>query len=334
MGAETSPEFDVTSAVGAANDNKGFVSVGSAAGDALATMFISNGEAGAVTLDGANGNLNAAVWHYANVPDHGVVQIYDDTGAATAHLFASETAGGGLMTLGPNGSTNAFLNAYGSSPDQGVLLLYDDNDEVRVRLDLTESAGRLWTHGPNGNSNVYLGPLGGLPDHGAILIGDSVGSSEVGMYVDSSGDGLIYADIKNFRTDHPYDPSSEIWYACVEGPEAAAYARGTDQLVNGSAEVVLPEHFEVLVAEGTMTVSVTPQSADSEGLAVVDKGPSGFSVRELRRGKGTYDFDWEVKAVRKGYEDYEAVRPKRDELAMEILPEVTHPSAEDPHPIP
>ncbi|MBL0295570.1 MAG: hypothetical protein IPQ04_15295 [Saprospiraceae bacterium] len=31
-------------------------------------------------------------------------------------------------------------------------------------------------------------------------------------------------------------------------------------------------------------------------------------LKELRKGTGNHNFDWEVKAVRKGYENYEVIR--------------------------
>ena len=49
------------------------------------------------------------------------------------------------------------------------------------------------------------------------------------------GQGEIHADIKSFRVPSPSQPGSHIWYACPEGPEAAAYLRGTGSLVDGSA---------------------------------------------------------------------------------------------------
>lgn len=58
-----------------------------------------------------------------------------------------------------------------------------------------------------------------------------------------------------------------------------------------------------------VTVLVTPLSAQSKGLAVVEKSRERFVVRELLSGTGTYEFDWEVKAVRRRYERYEVVRP-------------------------
>ena len=57
-----------------------------------------------------------------------------------------------------------------------------------------------------------------------------------------------------------------------------------------------------------MTVILTPLSASSEGLAVIEKTTSGFKVKELRSGTGNYSFDWEVKCVRQGFENYQVVR--------------------------
>lgn len=58
----------------------------------------------------------------------------------------------------------------------------------------------------------------------------------------------------------------------------------------------------------TVTVILTPHSADTYGLAVVEKTAEGIRVRELRGGRGNFGFDYEVKGVRKGYEDYRVIR--------------------------
>jgi len=57
-----------------------------------------------------------------------------------------------------------------------------------------------------------------------------------------------------------------------------------------------------------ITVQLTPLSADSLGLAVISKGVDKIQVKELHRGTGNYDVDWEVKSVRNGYEQYQVVR--------------------------
>jgi len=124
----------------------------------------------------------------------------------------------------------------------------------------------------------------------------------------STNQSTVTADVKNFHIPYPKQAGKELWYACIEGPEAGAYERGTATLVNGEAFVLFTEHFEYVINPETATVSITPLSADSEGIAVIEKTAKGFRVKELRKGAGNYKFDWEVKAVRKGYENYEVIR--------------------------
>jgi hypothetical protein len=48
---------------------------------------------------------------------------------------------------------------------------------------------------------------------------------------------------------------------------------------------------------------------------VKEKSTERIVVRELMNGKGNYEFDWEVKCIRKSYEDYRVIRPT-EELAL------------------
>jgi hypothetical protein len=134
------------------------------------------------------------------------------------------------------------------------------------------------------------------------------------MTFDTNGNSIVQADVKSFSMSHPTQPDTDIVYACIEGPEAAVFVRGTAHLVNGEASVSLPDHFVHVANPDTMTIQVTPLSTDSMGLAVVPKGLTGFVVRELQRGSGNYDFDWDVKCARRGHEDYRVTRP-RGEMA-------------------
>lgn len=178
----------------------------------------------------------------------------------------------------------------------------------------TANAGRLTMYGGSGSGNVYLTRENANDDHGWIDVSDASSNPQAGIYVNSSGNGIVWGDTKNFRMDNPRDAATEIVYACVEGPEAAAYLRGTGQLVNGRAVVDFPEHFRDVIVAAGMTVQLTPRDASSEGLAVVDRSLSGFEVAELRSGRGSYAFDWEVKGVRAGYEDYEVIRSKSQDI--------------------
>ncbi len=132
------------------------------------------------------------------------------------------------------------------------------------------------------------------------------------MYVNSSSQGVLEADIKTFRMAHPNMPDTDIVYTCVEGPEVAAYVRGTANLLNGTAEIEFPEHFQIVANENSLTIQLTPLSADSRGLAVIQKNGTGFEVQELFEGTGNYSFDWEAKCIRKGYEDFQVLQESHE----------------------
>jgi hypothetical protein len=228
--------------------------------------------------------------------------IQQGTGSGTALKLKSVAGGGNKDFIIQTGGSVHYANIDG---------------EPRVEITTnTVDAGYIITSGPGGSRNVALGSI--YPDYGAVQVYDDNSEIKAAMYVDTGGDGHIFADIKNFRVTNPRDPRTDICYACVEGPEAAAYVRGTAELVNGAAVVTLPTHFaDVAVGEG-MTVQLTPRSAQSRGLAVVDQSTEHFDVRELFDGRGTYEFHWEVKAVRQGHENFEVIRPRLERDAAGI----------------
>lgn len=123
---------------------------------------------------------------------------------------------------------------------------------------------------------------------------------------------------------HPEQKNSEIWYACPEGPEVAAYIRGTAKLINGRTVVSFPDHFSIVASSEGMTFHLTPLFESSKGLAVVEKSNKGITVAELNSGNGNYHFDYMVMAVRKSYENYEVVRtlseaePTKIDKAVEV----------------
>ena len=149
---------------------------------------------------------------------------------------------------------------------------------------------------------------------GAIICYDDIdagGNIIAGGHLHAGGN--ISADgVKNFVIDHPLRNDKKIVYACIEGPEAAVYTRGTAELINGEAWITFEEHFELVVNPETITVQLTSLSAESEGLAVVEKTANGFRIKELRKGTGNYKFDYFVQGIRKGYEDYRVIRDKSE----------------------
>jgi len=187
------------------------------------------------------------------------------------------------------------------------------NSKVVLEQDVA-NAGFIALLGTGGAQMVHMSSVIGAPDNGSIAVTDSAsaGTARAAMYVDVNGQGTILADVKNFRTPHPTQPNMDIVYACIEGPEAAVYVRGTAHLLDGGATISLPDHFVGVADPESMTTQLTPLSAASLGLAVVSKQVSGIVVKELHGGAGNYDFDWEAKCVRKGYERYQVIRPQNE----------------------
>jgi len=86
--------------------------------------------------------------------------------------------------------------------------------------------------------------------------------------------------------------------------------RGTASLVSGRAYIGFPDHFSAMAAPSSITVTLTPRSASSMGLAAVNVSSQGIQVEELGGGRNSYAFDYVAYAVRKGYEDYEVYLTK------------------------
>jgi hypothetical protein len=114
--------------------------------------------------------------------------------------------------------------------------------------------------------------------------------------------------------DYPNRPGFQIVYASLEGPEAAIYHRGTVSLSNGRATIDLPEHFTALASPGSLTVQLTPESLDSQGLGFRRVGEGRLEIGELHGGRGSYDVHFLAHAVRRGYENYQPVVARGAEL--------------------
>ena len=152
---------------------------------------------------------------------------------------------------------------------------------------------------------------------GYVAVKNFAGDNLAGMYVNTAGQGVLFSDIQFFLTADPTSSESLIAYSTIEGPEAAAYDRGTATLQGGTTTITFAQHFKHVADPGSMTVTITPLSADSKGIAVVEKTATGFTVQELFSGNGSYSFDWEVKCKRKGYEDFQPVRSRSEFVTSE-----------------
>jgi len=274
----------------------------------------------------------------------GLVRMLNSTGAVVTELGATSTDDGFLTLRDSTGDIGVGLGA-GADGSGGFLFLLDTDFNPTAFLGNTGLGGFLVLYSATGNAVVALGVdddgTGGLSlldsgdnllarmgrnvaGHGFIETKNAIGnaivritSSDAGGFIsvrNSSGTqtagiqgstGLVFGNIKSFIVPDPSDSNRMIKYTSVEGPEAAIYVRGTANLVSGQGHIDFPDHFAVMAAPSSITVSLTPRSASSMGLAAVSVSSQGIDVAELGGGTNSYSFDYVAYAVRKGFEDYE-----------------------------
>jgi hypothetical protein len=198
----------------------------------------------------------------------------------------------------------------GANPSGGDLRVHNPNGNmINETLQTKANGGLISLFSKNSTETVRLSSVNGAPDSGGSSVTNADGTQQALMTSDINGNSGVEADREHFCVSHPTQPETDSEHACLEGPEAAVYLRGTGRLVNGEATIPLPDHFVIVATPASMTVQVTPLSSDSLGLSVVAKECNGFIVKELHKGLGSYGFDWEVKCVREGHEEYQVTRP-------------------------
>ncbi|MEM7588179.1 MAG: hypothetical protein AAF560_32625 [Acidobacteriota bacterium] len=264
----------------------------------------------------------------------GLLSLRGSTDNHAARLTVDDGDDAGILWLYHNsGQVRAALEVDGFG--QGVLVLDGSDNVDRARLTVHDDtdSGFLRLRGEQADSIVEAGRVGASsPDNGSVRVLSS-GAVRANLWTSSSTDsGYLYlynptnifptiwlngatGDIwksgsNGFRTPHPKDPSREILYTSLEGPERGMYVRGSAKLRGGRATIELPEHFSVLANPKGMTVQLTPGSAETYGLAAVRKTPEKILVQELGKGKGSFAFDYVVYAARKDLPPLQVMRKR------------------------
>ncbi len=325
---------DIEAITATADDQSGFSVVNSASdtlfrvrsdGSLFLKGSVSESTYPRITLFGVNGSNNAYLGSLSETPNNGYLELNaSDTWPRIVAKVDEESAG--MLTLyGKEGYGNIGLGYVSGRPDFGYISIKDSLSNTKVSAYAGSNwAGAIWTYGSYNQPNVAIGYYDDAHE-GHVGGYNWEGNVKAAMYVNSSNGivsaDYIYGQVSGSRMSNPGQAGTDICYANLEGPEAGAYTRGTAQLVNGYATITFPDHFRAVSAEEGMTVSLVPLSAESKGLAVVYKSLNGVEIRELFDGKGNYDFDWEVKCVRQGHEEYDVIRSHT---------EVAAPAMEEP----
>ncbi len=296
----------------------------------LAELKVDNNlKVGELLLKGSNESTNVFLGSSVQNPDYGFISVHDSSGSAAAKIEIVNDGGqigtfhkgrrithtgigagkqGLNLTYGAGGNVSTTMGSSTSTPNIGFVAVYNESARLRAIQTAVADAGYTSLYGPKGNSTVLLASVSGKPNHGLISVYDDAKNSKAYMYVGYQGEGIVgadymSADLFQSYTVHPKDSNKYIAYTAIQGSEAASYIRGTARLINGEVTINLPDHFKLTVSENNITVMLTPLSSDSKGIAVLNKTNSGFVAKELFAGTGSYDFDYEVKGLRKGYEN-------------------------------
>jgi hypothetical protein len=209
---------------------------------------------------------------------------------SSSGVSGNSTNGDGVYALGRTGVEGHSSDASGT----GVYGASASGDGVRG-----ESSSGNGVHGKSSYNGVYGEGLGasaagvsGVNDNGHIgVYGRAAASSFKAGYFD--GGITIINGSKAFVEPHPTDPTKEIRYVCLEGPESGTYFRGTGHIVNGFATIAIPEHFRMVTAETGLTVVVTPEG-EMAVLACVKKSLEKIVIQ----GSKDVEFDYMVNGVR------------------------------------
>jgi hypothetical protein len=153
-----------------------------------------------------------------------------------------------------------------------------------------------------GVSATYIGVWGESKGSGYGVYGAS--ASGVAVYAAGSFGGT---GAKYFIEPHPTDPTKEIRYVCLEGPESGTYFRGTGHIVNGFSTIDVPENFRMVTSEKGLTVIAMPVGEPAM-LVCVKKSLDKIVLK----GSADVEFDYMVNGVRKAFEGFQPVSENRD----------------------
>jgi hypothetical protein len=290
-GADTSTTLPTTNAVQA-----GVVGL---SGDGIGVYAVSrNAPVWATLHDGSEATVATAVlgWH---------------TSAIVATSYSGADAGAGAVEASSSGPAPAY------GVDASISTLSGSGAGVRgVAGTIPAAADSAWSYaGVRGLGTVW-GVLGISTSLGAggFRHDSTTGAEQSGSYLGYSPTIGLYtvgntsaSGTKSFVEPHPTDPTKEIKYVALEGPEAGTYFRGKAQIVGGQAVIVVPESFRMVTDPDGLTVQVTPIGR-SVSVSVVSYDLSAIVVEA---DKDT-EFFYMVNGVRKGFTDFQPIQKNEE----------------------
>jgi hypothetical protein len=151
----------------------------------------------------------------------------------------------------------------------GILFKTEDSDTlVRVKggIYFDNTGGDGWGRGD------FKIALNNLASNTNVSPSDAIITIEQGGTVTVTG--TLNADVKNFDIPHPSKEGWRLRYSVLEGPEYGVYIRGK---VEGNGLITLPDYWNDLIVEDSISVQLTP-IGKACGHYVVSTSPTEIAV--------------------------------------------------------
>lgn len=230
----------------------------------------------------------------------------------TSSDLASNSVGSSEIVDGSVGTSELSESVtFGKSGEAGFVSVANSSGVAKVQIGTAGCSGAyggaIWVRQRGDNDySAYMGvPACGSTDGGLVNVNNSSGA--VGVQLQGSGN--IYKTGNNgFVHPHPADPTQQIVYMSLEGPERGTYFRGAARLVNGEAVIVPPADWQYVTSDVAITVQVTPRE-ECNGLYVAVASRDRVLVRELGGGTSSASFDYLVNGKRDGFVDHRVIEP-------------------------
>jgi hypothetical protein len=214
--------------------------------------------------------------------------------------FNPPSAGTGVFGEGPTngvvGKSAAGTAVMGNSATgDGVWGITNGNQRIAVGANGTGQAYGLAAYSANQVAVVGFNLSGA--NYGGVFSGG--GPSHPGVFID----GFFVATGTKSQAVPTAKHGMRRLYA-VESTQPMFEDFGSAWLENGQARVRLDPIFAATVNTAIKYhVFLTPRSAETKGLAVVEQNTEGFVVQEAHGGRGSYEFDYRIMAKVRGQED-------------------------------
>ena len=242
--------------------------------------------------------------------------VHGDSSLGPGVLGSSDT-GYGVMGLSAN-----FYGVYGEAKNSGGSGVFGQGQGAAVGaagsslsgigVDGISLGSRPGVRGTSQSGEGVSGQAMGVNTGAGVLGANDAGGIGIGVYgrAKANGNRAGYFDggitvvngAKSFVEPHPTDPTKQIRFAALEGPESGTYFRGTGRTLNGTATIEVPEAFRMVTDETGLTVVVTPVGE----LALI--ACVKFSLTEiLIQSSRDVDFHYMVNGVRKSLAEMEPI---------------------------